>query len=66
MQGLPVCVTLSLTVIASSMKKKNILCKSLATVESLGCVDVICSDKVRSSTLFLTYTDNRCDTRRGH
>ncbi|KAF8890953.1 hypothetical protein BD779DRAFT_1610703 [Infundibulicybe gibba] len=30
-EGLPVCVTLSLTVIARAMRKSNILCKSLAT-----------------------------------
>ncbi|SGY20643.1 BQ5605_C016g08112 [Microbotryum silenes-dioicae] len=49
-EGLPVCVTLSLTVIAGSMKKKNIMCKTLATVESLGCVSVICSDKTGTLT----------------
>ncbi|SCV72206.1 BQ2448_4900 [Microbotryum intermedium] len=49
-EGLPVCVMLSLTVIASSMKKKNIMCKTLATVESLGCVSVICSDKTGTLT----------------
>ncbi|KAM0747366.1 calcium ATPase [Meredithblackwellia eburnea MCA 4105] len=49
-EGLPVCVTLSLTVIANAMRRKNILCKSLATVESLGCVSVICSDKTGTLT----------------
>ncbi|SGY21437.1 BQ5605_C016g08237 [Microbotryum silenes-dioicae] len=49
-EGLPVCVTVSLTVIAGSMKKKNIMCKTLSTVESLGSVDVICSDKTGTLT----------------
>ncbi|KAL8280473.1 hypothetical protein RQP46_007121 [Phenoliferia psychrophenolica] len=49
-EGLPVSVTLSLTVIAAKMQRKNILCKSLSTVESLGCVSVICSDKTGTLT----------------
>jgi len=32
------------------MRKSNILCKSLATVESLGAVNVICSDKTGTLT----------------
>ncbi|KAG7443354.1 uncharacterized protein BT62DRAFT_921869 [Guyanagaster necrorhizus] len=49
-EGLPVCVTLSLTVMARAMRKANILCKSLSTVESLGCVDFIASDKTGTLT----------------
>ncbi|KAK4049497.1 hypothetical protein OIO90_005448 [Microbotryomycetes sp. JL221] len=49
-EGLPIAVTLSLTIIASSMSKKNVLCKSLSVVESLGCVSVICSDKTGTLT----------------
>ncbi|KAJ7499936.1 hypothetical protein FB451DRAFT_1385591 [Mycena latifolia] len=48
--GLPVCVTLSLTVIARAMRSNAILCKSLATVESLGAVDFIASDKTGTLT----------------
>ncbi|KAF8887752.1 E1-E2 ATPase-domain-containing protein [Infundibulicybe gibba] len=48
--GLPVCVTLSLTVIAGEMRKSNVLCKSLSTVEGLGAVDVIASDKTGTLT----------------
>ncbi|PBK91758.1 hypothetical protein ARMGADRAFT_1081179 [Armillaria gallica] len=48
-KGLPVCVTLSLTVIASAMRKADILCKSL-TVESLGCVNFIASDRTGTLT----------------
>ncbi|KAK0457306.1 uncharacterized protein EV420DRAFT_1550084 [Desarmillaria tabescens] len=50
-EGLPICVTLSLTVIAGAMRKANILCKSLSTVESLGCVNFIASDKTGTLTL---------------
>jgi sodium/potassium-transporting ATPase subunit alpha len=32
------------------MRKSNILCKSLSTVESLGAVNVICSDKTGTLT----------------
>lgn len=44
-EGLPVCVTLSLSKIASSLSKERILCKSLATVETLGSMNVLCTDK---------------------
>ncbi|KIY71864.1 calcium ATPase [Cylindrobasidium torrendii FP15055 ss-10] len=49
-EGLPVCVTLSLTVIAGAMRRVNILCKSLSTVESLGSVNFIGSDKTGTLT----------------
>jgi sodium/potassium-transporting ATPase subunit alpha len=35
---------------ANAMKKANVLCKSLATVESLGSVNVIASDKTGTLT----------------
>ena len=44
-EGLPIAVASSLTITASVMKKNNILCKSLKTVETLGSVSTICSDK---------------------
>jgi len=49
-EGLPFCVTMSLTVIANKMSKKGILCKSLTTVESLGAVSVLASDKTGTLT----------------
>jgi len=49
-QGLPVCVALSLTVIARRMSKRNVLVKNLATIETLGCISVLCSDKTGTLT----------------
>lgn len=49
-EGLPIALTASLTIIANIMKKNMILCKSLKTVETLGTVSVICSDKTGTLT----------------
>jgi sodium/potassium-transporting ATPase subunit alpha len=49
-EGLPVALTASLTICANLMKKNKILCKSLKTVETLGAVSVICSDKTGTLT----------------
>lgn len=49
-EGLPIAVTASLTITANIMKKNKILCKSLKTVETLGAVNVICSDKTGTLT----------------
>lgn len=49
-EGLPIAVTASLTITASIMKRNKVLCKSLKTVETLGAVDVICSDKTGTLT----------------
>lgn len=48
--GLPIAVTASLTITASIMKRNKVLCKSLKTVETLGAVNVICSDKTGTLT----------------
>jgi sodium/potassium-transporting ATPase subunit alpha len=50
-QGLPVCVALSLTIIAKRMAKRNVLVKNLATIETLGCMSVLCSDKTGTLTM---------------
>jgi len=52
-EGMPVGVALTLLMIARRMKAADILPKGLSTVETLGCVNVICSDKTG------TLTENR-------
>lgn len=49
-EGLPIALTMSLTIVAKIMKQNNVLCKSLKTVETLGAVSVICSDKTGTLT----------------
>ena len=49
-EGLPIAVTASLTITANIMKRNKVLCKSLKTVETLGAVNVICSDKTGTLT----------------
>ncbi|KAJ5147068.1 hypothetical protein N7526_000420 [Penicillium atrosanguineum] len=49
-EGLPIAVTASLTITANLMKKNQVLCKSLKTVETLGSVSVICTDKTGTLT----------------
>lgn len=49
-EGLPIAVTLSLTAIAAKMRKSRVLAKSLSVVETLGAVNVICSDKTGTLT----------------
>ncbi|GJJ70293.1 hypothetical protein EMPS_02642 [Entomortierella parvispora] len=56
-EGMPVCVSLTLLMIARRMRAANILPKALTTVETLGCVNVICSDKTGTLTenkMFIT------------
>ena len=54
-EGLPIALTASLTICANLMKKNKVLCKSLKTVETLGAVSVICSDKTGTLTKVLSY-----------
>ncbi|KAG6377773.1 hypothetical protein JVT61DRAFT_14546 [Boletus reticuloceps] len=49
-QGLPIAVALSLTVVARRMAKRSVLVKNLATIETLGCMSVLCSDKTGTLT----------------
>ena len=45
------CVALSLTIVAKKMAKRHVLVKNLATVETLGCMSVLCSDKTGTLTV---------------
>lgn len=49
-EGMPVGVALTLMMVARRMKGVNVLPKGLSTVETLGCVNVICSDKTGTLT----------------
>jgi sodium/potassium-transporting ATPase subunit alpha len=49
-EGLPIALTTCLTITAYHMKLNKVLCKSLATVETLGSVSLICSDKTGTLT----------------
>ncbi|KAK6529144.1 hypothetical protein TWF694_004356 [Orbilia ellipsospora] len=49
-EGMPIGVALTLMMVARRMKKVNVLPKGLSTVETLGCVNVICSDKTGTLT----------------
>lgn len=49
-EGLPIALTMCLTITANAMSKHNVLCKSLSVVETLGSVSVICTDKTGTLT----------------
>ncbi|KAI0146244.1 hypothetical protein GGR57DRAFT_494303 [Xylariaceae sp. FL1272] len=53
-EGLPIALTAGLTITANLMRNNKILCKSLKTVETLGAVSVICSDKTGTLTAVRT------------
>lgn len=65
-EGMPIGVAMTLMMIARRMKKNNILPKALTTVETLGCVTVVCSDKTGTLTqnkMFVTsvgFADQEC------
>ncbi|KJE92504.1 Na/K-ATPase alpha 1 subunit [Capsaspora owczarzaki ATCC 30864] len=49
-EGLPMAVGLALTATAKRMHKSNILVRALTSVETLGSVDTVCSDKTGTLT----------------
>lgn len=49
-EGMPIAVSLTLLLIARRMKAMNVMPRTLGTVETLGCVTVICSDKTGTLT----------------
>ncbi|PIL32102.1 transporter [Ganoderma sinense ZZ0214-1] len=49
-EGLPVAVTLSLAKVAHTLSNNKVLCKSLSIVETLGSVNILCSDKTGTLT----------------
>lgn len=57
-EGLPIAVTASLTITANIMRRNKVLCKSLKTVETLGSVDIICSDKTGTLTRVICNADS--------
>lgn len=49
-EGIPLCVTISLSTGCSDMVKRSVLVRRIAAVETLGCASVICTDKTGTLT----------------
>lgn len=50
-EGLPLALTMALTIASNKMSKKNVIVKNLSSVEALGSCTVIASDKTGTLTL---------------
>ncbi|KAI9333319.1 hypothetical protein BDR26DRAFT_868558 [Obelidium mucronatum] len=49
-EGLPIAMSITLTLIARRMAKQFVLVKNLTTIETLGAVSIICTDKTGTLT----------------